>query len=79
MNEEQNRMLVPTQEDGRVFSAIDFGLGSEPEDDQQASSQHLNFIESNTAGITLQELVTKCIVPTFSGNRHETVESMIAE
>lgn len=68
MNDEQNTALVPTHEEGRVYSAIDFGLGTEAEDDGQTSSQHPNFIESNTAEISLQELVTKCIVPTFSDN-----------
>lgn len=68
MSEEQNNPLVSVDMTGRVYSAIDFGMGAEPEDDEQPSSQHTNFIESNTAEISLQDLVTKCIVPTFSDN-----------
>ena len=68
MNNEQNNLLAPVDMTGRVYSAIDFGMGAEPEDDEQTSSQHPNFIESNTAEISLQDLVTKCIVPTFSDN-----------
>ena len=67
MNEEQNNLLAPVDMTGRVYSAIDFGMGAEPED-EQTSSPHPNFIESNTAEISLQDLVTKCIVPTFSDN-----------
>ena len=66
MNEENNP-LVPAHEEGRVYSAIDFGLGQEPEE-EISGEQHPNFIESNTQAITLQDLTTKCIVPTFSDN-----------
>lgn len=62
----QNTPLVPIHEEGRVYSAIDFGLGTEPE--EETSGEHPNFIESNTQAITLQDLTTKCIVPTFSDN-----------
>lgn len=63
---EQNYALVPAHEEGRVYSAIDFGLGMEPE--EETSGEHPNFIESNTSAITLQDLTTKRIVPTFSDN-----------
>ena len=63
---EQNNSLVPTDMEGRVISAIDLELGNEPE--EEISGEHPNFIESNTSAITLQDLTTKCIVPTFSDN-----------
>lgn len=69
MNEEQNNLLAPVDMTGRVYSAIDFGMGAdEAEETRNTSEPHPNFIESNTAEISLQDLVTKCIVPTFSDN-----------
>ena len=38
------------------------------ENAQQAVEQHPNFIESNTAEIFYDDLLHKCIVPTFSDN-----------
>lgn len=37
-------------------------------DEAITEQPHPNFIESNTSGITLPELSSKCIVPTFSDN-----------
>ena len=32
---------------------------------EEEQKEHPNFIESNTSGITLEELETNCIVPSF--------------
>ena len=37
-------------------------------DEEIEPNNHPNFIESNTQGITLEELSEKCIVPTFADN-----------
>lgn len=34
-----------------------------------SEEEHPNFIESNTSGITLEELERNCIVPSFSDNQ----------
>ena len=65
MNEEKN-LLVPAHEEGRVISTIDFGLGQEDEEEFNTSESGANFIESNTHAISLEDLTTKCIVPTFA-------------
>ena len=41
---------------------------AEPEEETTGEDQHPNFIESNTQAITIEELATRCIVPTFSDN-----------
>ena len=38
------------------------------EDDEDWGDDHPNFIESNTQAITLEELATKNVIPTFSDN-----------
>ena len=35
----------------------------------EEQKEHPNFIESNTSGITLEELERNCIVPSFSDNQ----------
>ena len=67
MEEINHTELIPVQEEGRLISetVLNFdGLSSADE------SQEPNpcFIESNTAAISLEELATKAIVPTFSDN-----------
>ena len=39
--------------------------------EKEHEKEHPNFIESNTSGITLEELETNCIVPSFGDNRSE--------
>lgn len=36
---------------------------------EEEQEEHPNFIESNTSGITLEELERNCIVPSFSDNQ----------
>ena len=36
---------------------------------EEEQKEHPNFIESNTSGITLEELERNCIVPSFSDNQ----------
>ena len=48
--------IVPIS--GRVLSEATLGLDVN-------SNDHPNFIESNTQAITLEDLATKCVVPTF--------------
>lgn len=36
---------------------------------EEEQEEHPNFIESNTSGITLEELEKNCIVPSFSDNQ----------
>ena len=40
-------------------------IDDQPENE---SAEHPNFIESNTEAITIEDLVNRCIVPTFSDN-----------
>ena len=37
--------------------------------EKEQEKEHPNFIESNTSGITLEELETNCIVPSFGDNQ----------
>ena len=37
--------------------------------EKEQKKEHPNFIESNTSGITLEELETNCIVPSFGDNQ----------
>lgn len=66
MNYTEENQLVPSHEEGRVISTYDFGLGQEEAAELNASEPHPNFIESNTNAISLEDLTTKCIVPTFA-------------
>lgn len=36
---------------------------------EEEQEEHPNFIESNTSGITLEELESNCIVPSFGDNQ----------
>ena len=49
----------------------------------QDKKNHPNFIESNTSGITLEELENQCIVPSFGDNQltisHQTFIHRIEE
>ncbi len=50
---------------------------------EEEQEEHPNFIESNTSGITLEELERNCIVPSFSDNQltisHQTFIHRIEE
>ena len=54
--------IVPIE--GRVISEATLGLDL-PENEDINSEGHPNFIESNTQAISLEDLATKCVVPTF--------------
>lgn len=58
-----NNELAVVPVEGRIVSDSLLNFEVAPEE-----TEHPNFIESNTSAITLQELATKCIVPTFSDN-----------
>ena len=51
--------------------------------EKEHEKEHPNFIESNTSGITLEELETNCIVPSFGDNQltisHQTFIHRIEE
>ena len=50
---------------------------------EEEQKEHPNFIESNTSGITLEELESNCIVPSFGDNQltisHQTFIHRIEE
>lgn len=52
---------------GRIVSEETLGLDL-PENEDINAEGHPNFIESNTQAITLEDLSTKCTVPTFADN-----------
>lgn len=67
-NETNNMSVLPIN--GKVDSLngmLEFIDVEQPINDVP-QDQHPNFIESNTQAITLEELESKCIVPTFSDN-----------
>jgi hypothetical protein len=66
MNNEQ--ALAVVQPDAGQLLEFEFVDGPAPEPEEEISQEHPNFIESNTQAITIEELATKCIVPTFSDN-----------
>lgn len=66
MNNEQALMVV--QPEAGQLLELQFVDGPAPEPEEEISQEHPNFIESNTQAITLEELATRCIVPTFSDN-----------
>lgn len=66
-------LVVPIE--GQISSDITLGLNDPEiieaeviEDDEDWGDDHPNFIESNTQAITLEELATKNVIPTFSDN-----------
>ncbi len=67
MKNEQALAVVQPEEGGPLLE-FEFVDGPAPESEEEISQEHPNFIESNTQAITLEELATRCIVPTFSDN-----------
>ena len=67
MKNEQALVAVQPEEPGQLLE-LQFVVGPAPEPEEEISQEHPNFIESNTQAITLEELATRCIVPTFSDN-----------
>ena len=67
MKNEQALTVVQPEEDGQLLE-FEFVDGPAPEQEEEISQEHPNFIESNTKAITIEELATRCIVPTFSDN-----------
>lgn len=65
-NIDDGMVIAPTA--GTITSDQTFGLETiEPEeDDFWEDDHHPNFIEGSSNAITMQELQTKCIIPTFS-------------
>ena len=68
MNNEQALVAVQPEEGGQLLELqfVD-GPAAEPEE-EISGEEHPNFIESNTQAISIEELATRCIVPTFSDN-----------
>lgn len=67
--QETNMLVIPTT--GKISSETTLGLndsGIIEADEFEEDGQHPNFIESNTSAITLEELSTRNIIPTFSDN-----------
>jgi hypothetical protein len=64
--EQDTRTMAIVPVEGKIVSDdyLNFEDGPEAEEPQE----HPNFIESNTQAITVEELATRCIVPTFSDN-----------
>ena len=65
MNNEQALTVAQPEEGGQLLE-LQFVDGPAPEPEEEISEEHPNFIESNTQAITIEELATRCIVPTFS-------------
>lgn len=65
MNNEQQALIAVTSPEEDLLNFV-FEGAAEPE--EEISGEHPNFIESNTQAITIEELATRCIVPTFSDN-----------
>ena len=64
METQSNSELAIVPIEGRIVDESTLGMDL-PEDEDIHSPDHPNFIESNTAAISLEDLATKCIVPTF--------------
>ena len=47
---------------------LNFVFEGTAEPEEEIPGEHPNFIESNTQAISIEELATRCIVPTFSDN-----------
>ena len=45
--------------------------------EKEQKKEHPNFIESNTSGITLEELETNCIVPSFGDNSLQSATRLL--
>jgi len=59
-----NNELAVVPVEGRIVSDSLLNFEVAPEE----NAEHPNFIESNTEAITIDQLVSRCIVPTFSDN-----------
>lgn len=57
---DNNNDMILTPIGGQIVSTISLGTAEEQ------SEQHPNFIESNTQGITFEELTEKNVIPTFA-------------
>ena len=64
METQSNSELAIVPIEGRIVDESTLGMDL-PEDEDINSPDHPTFIESNTAAISLEDLATKCIVPTF--------------
>lgn len=64
MEENKSTELTPVQEEGKLISETVLNFDSPTTADEADSC----FIESNTSAISLEDLATKSIVPTFSDN-----------
>ena len=63
-NEQQALTVVPSPEE----DLLNFVFEGAAEPEEENPGEHPNFIESNTQAISIEELATRCIVPTFSDN-----------
>ncbi len=63
----ENNELAVVPVEGKIVSDTVLNFEDAPEAEAQ-NSEHPNFIESNTEAISIDELVSRCIVPTFSDN-----------
>ena len=63
MNEQALTVVTSPEED-----LLNFVFEGTAEPEEETPGEHPNFIESNTQAITIEELATRCIVPTFSDN-----------
>lgn len=62
-----NNELAVVPVEGKIVSDTVLNFEDAPEAEAQ-ETEHPNFIESNTEAISIDELVSRCIVPTFSDN-----------
>lgn len=63
----ENNELAVVPVEGKIVSDTVLNFEDAPEAEAQ-ETEHPNFIESNTEAISIDELVSRCIVPTFSDN-----------
>lgn len=62
-----NNELAVVPVEGKIVSDTVLNFEDAPEAEVE-NTEHPNFIESNTEAITIDQLVSRCIVPTFSDN-----------
>ena len=62
-----NNELAVVPVEGKIVSDTVLNFEDAPEAEAE-NAEHPNFIESNTEAISIDELVSRCIVPTFSDN-----------
>ena len=63
----ENNELAVVPVEGKIVSDTVLNFEDAPEAEAE-NAEHPNFIESNTEAISIDELVSRCIVPTFSDN-----------